>query len=197
MRRSRALSFLFVGILTALLFVLTLTSNVLASDQAAANTLPQALPTEIPGVANETCLACHAAPNQTAQMPNGDIIDISIAEADYHASVHGRGGYACVQCHTDIREYPHPQYSAESARDLTIKFNESCRLCHASYYNKVQFSVHAAARAAGNQEAAVCSDCHGSHYAKRLTDAKTGELLPETRTWIPQTCSKCHNAIYQ
>ena len=195
MQRSRLILFILCAAL-GLLIPLAMATNGLASGQAL-NALPQAKPTDLPGVANETCLACHAGPNQTKTMPNGDVIDISISAQDFEASVHGRGGYACVQCHTEIREYPHPQYSAESARDLTLKFNESCRICHAALYNKVQFSVHAAARAAGNAEAATCSDCHGAHNVRRLTDAKTHELLPETRLWIPQTCSKCHNAIYQ
>jgi predicted CXXCH cytochrome family protein len=30
-----------------------------------------------------------------------------------------------------------------------------------------------------------------------LNDVKTGQLLPDARAWIPQTCAQCHNAIYQ
>ncbi len=199
MQRSRLILFIFCAAF-GLLLPLGLTSSVLASDQAVAQAsaaLPQAVPTEQPGVANETCLACHAAPNQTMTLPSGYVLDISISEPDYNASVHGRGGYACVQCHTDIREYPHPENTIQSARDLTWAYNESCKLCHSAMYDKVQDSVHATARANGIAESATCSDCHSAHYVRRLTDAKTHELLPETRLWIPQTCSQCHNAIFQ
>ena len=108
MQRSRLILFILCAAF-GLLLPLGLTSSVLASDQAVAQAsaaLPQAVPTEQPGVANETCLACHAAPNQTMTLPSGYVLDISISEPDYNASVHGRGGYACVQCHTNIREYP-------------------------------------------------------------------------------------------
>ncbi len=198
MRRNPSY-WLVISSAAVLLFMLViLTSAASASGAQTLNTLPQqATPTELPGVANETCLQCHGQPNQTYTFANGEVLDISINAQDYSASVHGRGGYACVQCHSDIRAYPHPKYSADTARALTLKLNESCRTCHASNYNQQQFSVHAAARAAGKEEAATCTDCHGSHYAQRLTDIKTHKLLPQTRVWIPQTCAKCHNAIYQ
>jgi hypothetical protein len=60
----------------------------------------------------------------------------------------------------------------------------------------VQDSVHEAARAAGNRQAAVCTDCHTAHNVRQLTDPASGQLLPEARVWIPQTCAQCHSAIY-
>jgi predicted CXXCH cytochrome family protein len=32
---------------------------------------------------------------------------------------------------------------------------------------------------------------------QRLKDPETRELLPEARLWIPETCGRCHNEIYQ
>ncbi len=198
MQRSRRnLFYLLAGAVFTALAVFALSSNVLAAGRQSVDTLQQAKPTQEPGVANEACLQCHAGENQTHKMPNGDEISLTVSESDYRASVHGRGGYACVQCHTDIRSYPHPQYSANTARDLTLKLNEACRNCHATLYTKAQNSVHATARAAGNAEAAICTDCHGAHNIQRLTDPATHKLLPQTRLWIPQTCDKCHSAIYE
>jgi hypothetical protein len=51
--------------------------------------------------------------------------------------------------------------------------------------------------AAGNLNAAVCTDCHSAHTVRRLNDPNTHELSADARLWIPQTCAKCHNAIYQ
>ncbi|MCJ7513899.1 MAG: cytochrome c3 family protein, partial [Anaerolineales bacterium] len=56
--------------------------------------------------------------------------------------------------------------------------------------------VHERARAAGVPEAALCTDCHGAHDTRRLTDPQTHELASDARAWIPQTCAKCHSAIY-
>jgi hypothetical protein len=50
--------------------------------------------------------------------------------------------------------------------------------------------------AGGNRQAAICTDCHTAHTVRRLTDPTTNQLLPNARIWIPETCSKCHSAIY-
>jgi hypothetical protein len=42
--------------------------------------------------------------------------------------------------------------------------------------------------AAGNPQAATCSDCHGSHAVLRAHDADS----PLNRTHLPQTCGRCH-----
>jgi predicted CXXCH cytochrome family protein len=57
-------------------------------------------------------------------------------------------------------------------------------------------SVHQKALAGGNFNAAVCTDCHNPHQQTRLTDKQTGALLPDARLNIPQTCARCHSAIY-
>ncbi len=183
-------------LVVAVLVVFVLLGLVFTNQPAeAAGPVPQT--STGPGVSNDTCLACHGTPGQTFTMPNGDIVDISINLDDYTASVHGEGGYACVQCHTDIREYPHPALSPQTARALTLQFNETCKQCHASLYEKQAHSVHAQARAAGQPAAAICSDCHGSHTVQRWTDPQTGDLLPAARLRIPETCAKCHSAIYE
>ena len=53
-----------------------------------------------------------------------------------------------------------------------------------------QESVHGKLVAAGNEKAAVCSDCHGSHDIRRAGDFTS----PVFRTNVPMTCAKCHTA---
>jgi nitrate/TMAO reductase-like tetraheme cytochrome c subunit len=130
-------------------------------------------------------------------LENGDILDLFVDPATYASSIHGQDGYACVQCHTDLGEYPHPQFAATDLRDVTLKLTGVCDRCHSGQYNLTMDSVHAAAQAAGTREAAVCADCHGSHNVQRWTDPKTHALLPQARLNIPVTCAICHNAIYQ
>jgi predicted CXXCH cytochrome family protein len=150
-----------------------------------------------PIVSNETCLGCHGQPGLTMQLENGDTLDLYVDPEAYSASIHGQDGYACVQCHTNLGEYPHPEFKATDARDATLQLTGVCDRCHSGEYNLTMDSVHATAQAEGKREAAVCSDCHGSHTVQQWTDPNTGEILPEARLNIPVTCAKCHNAIYQ
>jgi hypothetical protein len=130
------------------------------------------------------------------ELENGEVLDIFVPPQEHAGSVHGEMGYACVQCHTTVGDYPHPKFSALDQRDVTLQLNAVCQRCHPAQYELTQDSAHAVAFNAGNREAAVCSDCHTAHDVRRLTDPDTGELTPDARLWIPQTCARCHSAIY-
>jgi hypothetical protein len=167
-----------------------------------AQATPGAAPTAAPTVSNlsigdDYCLSCHGQPGQTLTLEDGTTLDLYVDPQVHENSVHGSAGYACVQCHTDVGEYPHPPFSAKNARDVTIQLNPVCQRCHNSEYDLAMDSVHAAARAGGNQAAAVCTDCHTAHAVQDWVDETTGKTLPEARARIPQTCAQCHNAIYQ
>ncbi|HLF80922.1 MAG TPA: hypothetical protein VI410_04070, partial [Anaerolineales bacterium] len=146
---------------------------------------------------NQSCLACHADPNLGMLLQNGEQLSLFIDSGVYAQSVHGQGGYACVQCHTGLRGYPHPSFQAADRRDLSLQLYAACQRCHSGEYQGTLDSAHEQARDRGVLEAAVCTDCHGAHDTRRLTDARSGALLPESRSWIPQTCARCHNAIYE
>lgn len=141
-----------------------------------------------PGVANEDCLACHGAPDQTITLPSGEVLYLTVDPEVFYSSVHGEKGYACVQCHTDITGYPHPPLEASTLREMTVSMYRTCGRCHEGMYEMTQDSVHAEALEDGNLNAAVCSDCHGAH------NIQPREELP--RTAIPQTCERCHSQIY-
>jgi predicted CXXCH cytochrome family protein len=147
-------------------------------------------------VSNAYCLECHGQPDQIKTLPSGESLYLTIDPALYQASVHGAGGYACVQCHTDITAFPHPELQAQDRRDVTLQMYLTCRQCHLGNYERTLDSVHEKALEAGNENAAVCADCHNPHYQVRLTDSVTHTLLPEARVHVPQTCARCHSAIY-
>lgn len=148
------------------------------------------------GVSNEYCLECHGKPDQLSELPSGELLYLTIDPALYAASAHGAGGYACVQCHTTITTYPHPERTAQDRRDITLEMYTTCEQCHSGNYNQTLDSVHQQALEGGEKNAAVCADCHNPHTQPRLTDPVTHALLPEARTQIPQTCARCHSAIY-
>jgi hypothetical protein len=162
----------------------------LTANRADATPLPQA------GVSNESCLKCHADSGLTFQLENGNTVPLYINQAVYDNSIHGRLGYGCVQCHTDLEGYPHPTFTALDRRDLALELYDACFQCHSGQYERTLDSVHQNALESGNRQAAICTDCHGAHDIQQLTDPRSGELLPEARLHIPITCAKCHNAIY-
>jgi predicted CXXCH cytochrome family protein len=145
---------------------------------------------------DDTCLACHQQEGMTVQI-GGQPVPLTIDSGKFSASVHGAEKVACVDCHTNIIGFPHPEVTASSPRDFSLEMYPTCQKCHTEQYEKVLDSVHQKALAAGNTNAAVCTDCHNPHTQVRLTDKGTGELLPEARLLIPQTCAKCHNTIYE
>jgi len=144
---------------------------------------------------NDDCLACHQKEGLATQI-GGQPLSLTINHDDYSASVHGQENVACVDCHTNITSFPHPEVTASSPRDFSLEMYPTCQECHAEQYQKVLDSVHQTALAAGNTNAAVCTDCHNPHTQTRLTNKDTGELLFEAKQAIPQTCAKCHSTIY-
>lgn len=144
---------------------------------------------------DEECLACHQQEGMTVDI-GGQPLPLTIDPAKYEASVHGTESIACVDCHTNITGFPHPEVTAASPRDFTLEMYPTCQQCHAEQYEKTLDSVHQQALAAGNQNAAVCTDCHNPHTQPRITNEDTGELLLGARLLIPQTCAKCHSTIY-
>ena len=193
---------LIIALLMGTLMVVLIGILDLESPQVMAARLPQVPnPTEEPdprlSLSDDLCLECHGQPGLILELENGETLDLYVSPDDYYQSIHGMEGYACVQCHRTIGNFPHPPFVASSKRDATIQFNNTCKHCHLSQHVLTQDSVHARALAEGNIEAAVCSDCHTSHEVRQINDPVTNEPLPETRLWVPETCAQCHNEIYQ
>lgn len=144
---------------------------------------------------NESCLFCHSEQGKSVEIGRQPL-SLTIDGTVYDASVHGEEEIACVDCHTNITTFPHPEVTASSLRDFSIELYPACQKCHSDQYEKTLDSVHQQAIAAGNNNAAVCSDCHNPHSQPRLQDESTGELLPDVRVEIPRTCAQCHSTIY-
>ncbi len=163
---------------------------------AAATVAPQATAQPQGKPSNDFCLGCHAKEGMTKTLSSGQLLSLTIDSESFKHSVHNEENIACVDCHTNITEFPHPAFDAATTRDVTLQLYTSCKNCHAEQYNKVLDSVHQKALAGGNLNAAVCTDCHNPHQQTRLTDKQTGQLLPDARLKIPLTCARCHSTIY-
>ncbi len=159
--------------------------TVLASPEASFQNTPAPV-NKVP-MSTDACLECHGQTEMYLPLPSGEQVDLHVDRILYRSSVHGRLGYACVQCHTDITEFPHREINYETARELTIEMSKACGSCHETELEEYSEGEHALFLEEGNENAAVCADCHGSH---------TTEQFSASRTAIPKACKQCHYEIY-
>ncbi len=137
---------------------------------------------------NSTCLGCHSNPGLSTQLPNGETLPLTMDQAVYNASVHGAAGMQCTACHTNIQGYPHPKLTAKDRRDFQMERYQQCQTCHPDQYKASLDSNHARELAAGNRNAAICTDCHGAHDITKPD---------QPRQKISADCQKCHSTIYE
>jgi hypothetical protein len=177
---------LFAGLL-----VLGLLAVSFSTAQAAPN-LQEGTPTPdaaagITITADQQCLDCHTAPDQTMELPSGELLYVTIDPEAFAAGVHGQESVGCQECHTDITEYPHRPLAAQNTRQVTAQNSAVCQDCHEVQAELQRDSIHAELAAQGEENAAVCSDCHNAHYHPLVTP----------RTTIVDTCARCHSGVAQ
>jgi predicted CXXCH cytochrome family protein len=136
------------------------------------------------------CTACHMRDTELT-FADGDTVSLQVTGEELRDSVHGEGNpwqpLDCAHCH-DRYTYPHAPVSANSYRKYRLEKYTLCIECHDDKYNQTEDSVHAAALADGQEEAAVCTDCHGAHNTPPPD---------EPRERISLTCGQCHGTIFQ
>ncbi|MDP2603085.1 MAG: cytochrome c3 family protein [Deltaproteobacteria bacterium] len=119
-----------------------------------------------------TCGSCHAG-----------------VLADYVTSVHGRavnagssGAPVCIDCHTahEIRRVEGPAWKLEIVKE--------CGTCHRQSLRTYRDTFHGQVTALGFTRVARCSDCHGSHQIRAISDRQSSV----SGTNLVSTCRKCH-----
>src|ERR1700739_1364863 len=147
-----------------------------------------------PAAKQDACLACHG----TAGMKSDKGKDIYVNPAKHAASAHGILG--CQDCHTDIKDFPHP---AKVAKVL-------CATCHDSEAKSFVTSAHSLL---GDS---ACASCHGSVHelttAEKLAPVKCTECHPDEVKQFANSihgqaakngdrdapkCVSCHGAIHE
>lgn len=161
-----------------------------------------------------SCVDCHVDLAATADFPHRaklKKVDCGSCHEDIprelRQSVHARvtagpDGPDCVSCHGPA----HQILPRSDPASMVAKANlpATCGSCHSNpdflARHKIPFarpvdayrlSVHGRAVARGNQEAASCSDCHGSHAVlpPRNAASKTNHFK------VPETCGSCHKEV--
>jgi cytochrome b subunit of formate dehydrogenase len=114
----------------------------------------------------------------------------------YQESVHGRAvengsqsAAVCTDCHG-----AHDILPANDAKSLINKFNvpQTCGKCHAQIQSVYLQSIHGQAIARGNEQAPVCTDCHGIHTIKAPSDPKSSV---SDQNLSRDTCARCHQGV--
>jgi hypothetical protein len=148
--------------------------------------------------ADAQCKNCHSLLTSWVTLASGEVIDPHVTPAHIDASVHGfrevdgmqYTPLECTDCHRDAEytSYPHPQLEFATRRELTLARETICQDCHTNIFEETRDGIHNRALEEGNQDAATCFDCHGSH-----------EIQPpnEPRQRVSATCGNCHNEIEQ
>ena len=137
--------------------------------------------------AGPSCMDCHKNPDLSMPLGNGEKLSLFVDEAEMSASVH-QGKLTCTDCHSNVTGFPHKKVQFASRREYSIAQYEACKRCHFANYTKTLDSIHYKAMAAGNQNAPLCTDCHGAHNVS---------VPNQPRSKISQNCGKCHNDVYQ
>jgi formate dehydrogenase gamma subunit len=159
------------------------------------------------------CQSCHGDPHEVAAAAQTAPAKCAQCHADevkeFRQSIHGQAAAAgdadaphCGSCHGPVHQI---QVSSDAASPVAKKnLPDTCASCHSNQQflsrHKIPFahpvelyrlSVHGRAVLDGNEAAATCSDCHGSHGIFPPRDARS-----KINHWnIPTTCGQCHADI--
>jgi predicted CXXCH cytochrome family protein len=117
--------------------------------------------------AETDCLACHA----DKDLQNAAGHSVCVDAQKFGVSVHGV--LKCGDCHTTIKEYPHPD------QITPVK----CETCHAEEATGLAGSVHSL------KAEHPCTSCHGSAHEIFPKDNPKSAVYPLN---IPKTCGNCH-----
>jgi cytochrome b subunit of formate dehydrogenase len=141
-----------------------------------------------------SCSQCHRIEADIyLKSDHGQAISKGVAEAASCQDCHGKAH--------ELLDYRNPASPVNRAH-----IPETCGRCHGNVAEMEKFnlrqravvvsydkSVHGLAHANGVANAAVCSDCHGTHDLHRSTNPES-KLYWQT---IPATCGKCHDNVRQ
>jgi hypothetical protein len=122
----------------------------------------------VPGNPANDAPICHAAPTRPSA-PSGELLLPSPSTPS--RPVHGQGSWRAST--VTNAQFPPP---VTARLGDYVRAPPSAPIATADKYE------------AWNQEAAVCTDCHGAHDVRAIDEAQ--------RASIPHTCERCHSAIY-
>lgn len=124
-------------------------------------------------------------------------VSMEAATAAFQDDAHAAAGLTCVACHTTRAG----SAGAYEARPRTA-IAPLCATCHSDpaymrrfdpqvrvdQFLQYQTSAHGRRMATGDARVATCTDCHGAHGVKPVSDARS----PVAPLNVTTTCGRCH-----
>jgi formate dehydrogenase gamma subunit len=158
------------------------------------------------------CTSCHADIKAVPHEPAPAKVNCSECHAGafeaytqgLHANAIKNGNEkaaTCLDCHGNAHSILPSSDPGSKVNHANIA--QTCGACHgekfvmensglsARPFLSYQESVHGRAVAAGNEKAAACTDCHGSHDIRPPTDSAS----TIAKFNVPKTCGKCHEPV--
>lgn len=114
---------------------------------------------------------------------------------EFRNNIHYEMGFSCANCHGGSEE---PNTSVVSSSVMSGDFigrpsrnniTEICSKCHQKENEDYKQSIHWEEIKKGHPEAATCTDCHGIHEIRAISDNKSLSNHQNS----PATCAKCHS----
>ncbi len=122
----------------------------------------------------EDCAGCHDSGPRAGKRQPG--VPPGFNSAALKASPHA--ALECVNCHSDIKEVPHPEKLAPV----------DCGSCHSDQQSQYAASVHGKKAAQNDASAPNCKLCHGTHDILPPSNLKSRVATIN----VPLLCGSCH-----
>ncbi|MDP8222013.1 MAG: cytochrome c3 family protein [Candidatus Lernaella stagnicola] len=132
----------------------------------------------------KTCGQCHATDKLPGHQRAG-------ALEEWNGSIHAqrkdgkRVNATCNDCHSSHEVGPFRGSVAKA------NISRTCGKCHEKSRKDFEAGAHGAALAAGNLSSPTCTDCHGAHLVKAVSD-------PDSQVYgykaVRGVCGQCHQA---
>jgi len=174
------LGFVLLGPLFGLIYVLLLPLIALLTLLLA---LPEFATAKKPDIIENAgmCMACHSSEGMTKVFRNKDKLSVFVNEADFKGTVHSF--LSCTDCHQTVSLDSHPGTVYDSRSAFVLEAVGSCRNCHPDAQLQAKPNH---AFLVNKTNGPPCSDCHGAHSIKRISE------------WKPtlagnQYCLTCHS----
>ncbi len=153
-------------------------------------------------VVTATCSNCHSAHGELPHEDPRSTINVNNVaatcgqchhgiEREFNESVHAFGNGnapdpedlpACNDCHTSHT------ISRTDRGDFRIMMMDQCGRCHIDESETFFDTFHGKVSRLGDEQAAKCYDCHGTHNIQPVSDARS----TLSRRNIVETCAQCH-----
>jgi hypothetical protein len=128
------------------------------------------------------CMGCHESRDLTKTFGNGEKLALFVSAKDFNGTVHSF--LNCTDCHQKVSLDSHPGATAYPSRSaFVLSAVTACRTCHSDA--QLQTKPNHAFLMNNKTHAPPCTECHGSHSIKRISE------------WKPtlagnQYCLTCH-----